>query len=78
MPYGTVHQHITKISFYSSTGAPTGQTFAQFPQLMQTSGSITYVVSPSLIALTGHSDAQVPQLTHASVILYAIIFTPKI
>ena len=43
-------------------GAPTGQTPAQEPQSMQVSASITYLLSPSLIALTGHSAAQAPQL----------------
>jgi hypothetical protein len=61
------------MKYYSATGAPTGQTLAQFPQSMQLSASITNMPSPSLIQLTGHSAAQAPQLMHESTILYAII-----
>jgi hypothetical protein len=60
---------------YSSTGAPTGQADAQAPQAMQAPASITYAVSPSLIAPTGHSAAQAPQEIQASVILKAMIIT---
>ena len=59
---------------YSAFGAPTGQTDAQAPHSMQVSASITYLSSPAEIADTGHSDSQVPQDTHSSPILYAMIF----
>jgi hypothetical protein len=36
---------------------------------MQVSGLISYFPSPSLIAETGHSAAQAPQLMHSSEIL---------
>jgi len=39
---------------------------------MQASASITNIESPWLIAFVGHSEAQAPQFTQASVILYAI------
>jgi hypothetical protein len=56
-----------------------GQTFAQAPQEMQVSASMLYWLSPSDIALTGHSDSQAPHLMHVSEILYAIgKNTPKI
>lgn len=58
---------------YSSLGAPTGQVPAQAPQEMQVSASITYLPSPSLIALTGHSSAHAPQAMHSSLITYAIV-----
>jgi len=53
--------------------ASVGQTDAQAPQSMQTSGSIQRALSFSLIALTGHSLSQEPQLVHASVTLYAML-----
>jgi hypothetical protein len=59
---------------YSALGAPTGQASAHAPQSMQTSGSITYLPSPSLIAFTGQPSAQAPQEMHSSEILYAIGF----
>lgn len=59
-------------SFYSSEIAPTGHTPAQEPQLMQVSGSISYLPSPSLIAPTGHPPAQVPHDTQLSLITKAI------
>jgi hypothetical protein len=40
---------------------------------MQASASITNIESPWLIAFVGHSEAQAPQFTQASVILYAIM-----
>ena len=49
-----------------------GQTPAQVPQLTQEPASITNWLSPWLIAPTGHSGSQVPQLTHESEITYAI------
>jgi hypothetical protein len=73
-PVGLDQSHVIKN--YSSDGAETGQTFAQFPQLMQAELSTTYWLSPSLIAQTGHSAAHAPQLIQASDILYAIKFTP--
>jgi hypothetical protein len=39
---------------------------------VQSSGSITYLLSPSEIAPTGHSAAQAPQEIHSSLIAYAI------
>jgi hypothetical protein len=53
--------------------ASTGQTSAQVPQLVHSSGLIHRFPSFSLIASTGHSDSQAPQLVHSSVILYAIV-----
>ena len=50
-------------------GAPTGQVSAQAPHSMQVSGSISNLPFPSLIAETGHSAAQAPQLMHCSEIL---------
>lgn len=57
---------------YSCTGASTGQTFAHAPHSMHSSGFITYLSSPALMQLTGHSGSHAPQLMQASVILYAI------
>ena len=54
---------------YSALGAETGQTSAQAPQSMQVAASITYLSSPAVIALTGHSLSQAPQLMHSSLIL---------
>ena len=39
---------------------------------MQVASSISYLPSPSEIALTGHASAHAPQEMQASVILYAI------
>ena len=61
---------------YFSEGAPTGQTPAQAPQLMQVPSSITYLPSPAEIAETGHSASQAPQLMHSSEITYAIANPP--
>lgn len=59
--------------------ASVGQAFAQAPQEMQVSASITYWSAPSEMALTGHSASQAPHLMHASEILYAtVIFTSRI
>src|SRR3990172_1468255 len=58
----------------AGTQQSTGQTLAHFGESkwplhsMQTLGSITYI-SPSEIALTGHSGRQTPQATQSSVIL---------
>jgi hypothetical protein len=49
---------------YSSEIASTGQPSAQAPQLMQASASITYWVSPSLIAPQGQVSAHAPQEMH--------------
>lgn len=68
-----MHPHLTD---QPSTGAPTGQTLAQFPQEMQVSASISYLFSPSLIAFTGQFAAQAPQEMQSSVILYAMFFSP--
>ena len=58
--------------FYSSIEIhSTGQTSAQEPQSVQSSGSITYI-SPSEIASTGHSSIHVPHAIHSSEITYAI------
>jgi hypothetical protein len=59
-----------------NSGAPTGQTAAQAPQSMQSSGSITYLSSPCDIAFTGHSIAHTPQEIQFSFILYDKVFTP--
>lgn len=64
--------------FYSAEGAPTGQTPAQAPHSIQVSASITYLPSPSEIALTGHSASQAPQLMHSSLITYAMEIAPPI
>jgi hypothetical protein len=61
--------------FYSSSGAPTGQTPAQVPQEIHADASITNLSSPCEIHPTGHSAAQAPQEIHLSVILYAILLT---
>lgn len=53
---------------YCSTMASFGQVEAQLPQLRQASASITYLPSPSLIALTGQASAQHPQEMQLSVI----------
>ena len=60
---------------YSSTIASVGQTLAHVPHSTQVSASITYLPSPPEIASTGHSPAHVPQLTHSSVITYAMFFS---
>jgi hypothetical protein len=52
--------------------ASVGQTSAHAPQSVQSLASMTYLSSPSLIALTGHSSTQVPHEIHSSVILYAM------
>ena len=57
--------------------ASVGQTLAQEPQSTQAAASITRADSASDIALTGHSPSQAPQFTHASVILYAIMYPHK-
>ena len=61
---------------YVATGvamiASVGQLDAQAPQSMHLSGSMTRASFFSLIADTGHSPSQAPQLTQASVILYAM------
>ena len=58
---------------HSALGAPTGHTPAHAPHSMQVSASMTYLPSPSEIALTGHSAAQAPQAMHSSEILYAMV-----
>ena len=50
--------------FYSSSGASTGQTPAQVPQLIQADWSITNLSSPWEIHPTGHSAAQPPPEIH--------------
>ena len=60
---------------YSWLIAPVGQTPAQVPQSIQVSASISNLLSPAEIALTGHSGSQVPQFTHESEITYAILFS---
>jgi hypothetical protein len=55
-----------------STIASVGQTDAHVPQPVQVFSSISNLPSPSLMASTGHSSAQVPQETQSSVILYAM------
>lgn len=57
---------------YSCLGASTGQTLSHAPQSIQTSGSITYLLSPCEIAETGHSLSHAPQEMHSSLILYAM------
>jgi hypothetical protein len=58
-----------------ATIASVGHTDAQLPQSMQVSGLIQRASFFSLIAVTGHSLSQAPQLTQASVTLYAITFS---
>jgi len=55
--------------------ASTGQESTQAPQSMQPEASITYLASPSEIALVGHSASQAPQLMQSSLIRYAIKYT---
>jgi hypothetical protein len=55
-----------------ATIASVGQAEAQVPQSMHTEGSIQRASFFSLMALTGHSPSQAPQLTQASVTLYAM------
>lgn len=62
-------------NYSASAGAPTGQTSAQAPQERHSSALISYLPSPSEMALTGHSLAQAPQEMHSSLILYAICNT---
>jgi hypothetical protein len=59
---------------YSAAMASTGQTPAQEPQSLHLPGSIQRRLSFSEIASVGHSLSQEPQLTHASLILYAISY----
>ena len=59
-------------SFYSCSGAETGQTPAQLPHSMHSAAFISYFESPSLIQDTGQEAAQAPHLMQASLILYAI------
>ena len=59
-------------NYSAGFGAATGQTEAQAPQSMQISASITWMLSPSVIASTGHAAIHAPQLTHSSLIKYAI------
>jgi len=61
---------------YSASGAPTGQAPAHAPHSIHASASITNLPSPSVIASTGHSEAQAPQLMQSSLIIYAIRKTP--
>lgn len=58
---------------YSAEIAPVGHAASHVPHSRQTSGSITYLPSPSEIASAGHSLAHVPQATHSSEITYAMI-----
>ena len=58
-----------KVKSYAWAGAPTGQVSAHAPHSMHASGLISYLPSPSAMALTGHSAAQAPQLMHSSEIL---------
>ncbi|MDN5354261.1 MAG: hypothetical protein PWQ09_1017 [Candidatus Cloacimonadota bacterium] len=46
-----------------------GHASAQSPQVMQAL-VISYCPSPSTIAETGQTSAQIPQLTHSEVIIY--------
>ena len=75
LPYG---KGLFSKYHYFSAGAPTGQTPAQAPQLMQVPSSITYLPSPAEIAETGHSASQAPQLMHSSEITYAITNPPPL
>jgi hypothetical protein len=62
------------VATYSSTGAPTGHTSAQAPQLRHSSALITYLPSFSTIAETGQASTQAPQAKHSSsLILKAIL-----
>jgi hypothetical protein len=54
--------------------ASVGHTAAQAPQSEHFSGSIHRALSFSEIASTGHSLSHEPQLTQASVTLYAMIY----
>ncbi len=63
------------ISVYSGLIAEVGQTSAQLPQSIHSLPSITYMLSPSEIQFTGHSDSQAPHEIHSSFITYAIVST---
>jgi hypothetical protein len=60
------------IFYQPATIASVGQVDAQLPQSMHLSGSIQRASFFSLMAVTGHSPSQAPQLMQASVILYAM------
>ena len=62
---------------YSALIAPVGQPSSQAPQSMQTSGSTTYLPSPSDIADTGHTAAQAPHIMHSSEITCAMKYLLK-
>ena len=64
-------------NYSAGFGAATGQTEAQAPQSMQISASITWMLLPSVIASTGHAAIHAPQLTHYSLIKYAITIYPQ-
>ena len=54
---------------YSASMASVGQTSTHEPQSVQISALIEDISSPSVIASSGHSSIQAPQLIHSSVIL---------
>lgn len=50
--------------------AATGQMSTQLPQSVQSSASISYLVSPSLMAPAGHSVEHTPQAAHSSLMVW--------
>jgi len=60
----------------SGTQAPTGQTSAQLPQSLHFSGLMVYRSVPSVMACSGHSAWQAPQMMHSSVIRWLKLFSP--
>jgi hypothetical protein len=54
-----------------------GHSEMQTPQSMQVSGSITYCVSQTCIALTGQTLAQQPHFTQEVLITEGISYLPK-
>lgn len=67
---------ILKQKTYAWLIASVGQIPAHVPQSIHVPASISLFPSTSLIAETGHSGSQDPQLTQASEILYAMLTPP--
>ena len=78
----TTKKTAARLSFSRSSGcyagwaAPVGQTSAQAPQSLHLSGSITYLSGPAVMAASGHSGSQAPQLMQSSVILWVMFQFP--
>ncbi len=73
MPGGAEPDRPARKKYQPWMMASVGQTAAHEPQSVHLAGSIQRRLFFSLMAWTGHSDSQAPQLTQASVTLYATV-----